>query len=365
MNALRTLQALVSVVMILSLSACNSHEEEHQVEAHKITATSPQSKPVTLTQRFVCQIHSQRHIKVEALESGYLEAIRIKEGQSVKKGELLFNVRPVLYQTQYDAEQAEADVAQLELNFADKLVQKNAISENEKKLIGVKLAKAKAKAERAKAELDFAFVKAAFDGIVDRVLCQEGSLVREGEILTTLSDNSIMWVYYSVPEKQYLEYMDQSEEERKAMKIELELANRQKFEFTAIQNTVEADFNNEIGTVQFRADFPNPERLLRHGQTGTVLISRVQNNAVVIPQRASFEVLQKRYVYVIDDDDVAHQREIVVQKELEDLYVIKEGLAVTDRIVLEGTRQVRDGEKVEYEERQPEEVVANLKQHAE
>ena len=143
------------------------------------------------------------------------------------------------------------------------------------------------------------------------------------------------------------------------------LANGNKFDQIGKIGAIEADFNNETGNIPFRADFPNPDRLLRHGQTGTVLISRVQNDAIVIPQRATFEVLQKRYVYVVDKDDVAHQREIAVQNELEDLFVIKNGLGVDDKIVLEGIRQVRDGDKVEYEDRQPEQVAANLKYHAE
>src|SRR5262249_53767468 len=111
---------------------------------------------------------------------------------------------------------------------------------------------------------------------------------------------------------------------------------------------------NETGNIPFRADFENPDDLLRHGQTGNVLIHRTLNNAIVIPQRATFEILDKRYVYVVDKDGVVHKREIVIQNELDDIFVIKKGLDVNDRIVLEGIRQVRDGEKVEYEFRKPE-----------
>ena len=96
-----------------------------------------------------------------------------------------------------------------------------------------------------------------------------------------------------------------------------------------------------------------------------VLINRALKDAIVIPQRATFEVLDKLYVFVIDKDDVVHQREIVVQHEMEDIFVIKHGLDVNDRIVLEGVRQVHDGEKVEYESRRPEEVIANQKNRAE
>ncbi len=89
------------------------------------------------------------------------------------------------------------------------------------------------------------------------------------------------------------------------------------------------------------------------------------HDAIVIPQRATFEILDKRYVYVVDKDDVVHRREIVIQNEVDDIFVIKKGVGVNDRIVLEGVRQVHDGDKVEYEFRPPEEVIGNLKTHAE
>ncbi len=348
----------------LSVPACSKHEEEHH-EAHKITATTPESKAVTLTQQYVCQIHSQRHIKVRALEMGYLEAITIKEGQKVKAGDVLFKVIPILYQKKADAELAEAKLAQLEYNYTKSLREKQVVSENEVLLLEAKLAKAEAKADLAKAELNFATVKAPFDGIVDRLHCQQGSLVEEGEVLSTLSDNSVMWVYFNVPEARYLEYMTNLKKNKEELKIELMLANGSKFDQIGKIGAIEADFNNENGNIPFRADFPNPDRLLRHGQTGTVLISRVQNDAIVIPQRATFEVLQKRYVYVVDKDDVAHQREIAIQNELEDQFIIKSGLGVEDKIVLEGIRQVRDGDKVECEEQQAKQVAEHLKYHAE
>lgn len=356
---------LAMAAISLSLSSCNRETEAAHHEIHKITATSPKQTNITITERYVCQIHSQRHIKVRALEMGYLEAIQVKEGQAVKEGDLLFNVRPILYQTKFDAENAEADLAQLELNYSKKLFDDKVVSQNQVKLLEVKLAKAKAKAKQAAAELDFATVKAPFDGIIDRLHHQHGSLVQEGEILTTLSDNSVMWVYFNVPEARYLEYMAEMKQNKEELKIELELANGKKFEQVGKIGAIEADFNNENGNIAFRADFPNPERLLRHGQTGTVVISRVQKDAIVIPQRATFENLAKRYVYVVDNDDVVHQRQIVVDHELDDIYVLSSGPGVDDRIVLEGIRQVREGEKVEFEFREPELVLADQKNKAE
>src|SRR4029079_2800120 len=121
------------------------------------------------------------------------------------------------------------------------------VSVNEVKLLEAKLAKAKAKAQQAAAELDFATVKAPFDGIVDRLHHQQGSLVQEGEILTTLSDNSVMWVYFNVPEAQYLAYMAGLNKDKEELKIEIELANGNKFEQLGKIGAIEADFNNENG----------------------------------------------------------------------------------------------------------------------
>ena len=179
---------------------------------------------------------------------------------------------------------------------------------SEVQLFEAKRDRAKAKAEMAKAELNFTNVIAPFDGIVDRQHEQLGSLINEGEILTTLSDNSVMWVYFNVPEKQYLEYMASSKQDKENQKIELELANDDKFPQPCINiDAIEGQFNNETGNIAFRADFPNPDGVLRHGQTGTILIHRTLKNALVIPQRATFELLDKRYVWVVGEDDVAHQ----------------------------------------------------------
>jgi membrane fusion protein, multidrug efflux system len=358
---LTILPALIS----LSLPACHMHADQPESEHHKIVVTSPKAQDVIVTQQYVCQIHSQRHIEVRALEEGYLEEIPVKEGQAVKQGDVMFKVIPALYKAKLDAEQAEAQFALVELTNTRRLYEQRVVSNQEVALFEAKLAKAQAKAKLAEAELHFTIVKAPFDGIIDRLRQQQGSLVKKEEILTTLSDNSLMWVYFNVPEARYLEYMASRGQDKDGQKIELVLANGSKFQHSGKIGAIEAQFNNETGNIAFRADFPNPDRLLRHGQTGNVLIHRPLKNALVIPQRATFEILDKRYVYVVGEDDVVHQRPIVIQHEMDDIFVIKDGLEVSDQIVLEGVRQVRDGDKVEYEFRKPEEALANQKHHAE
>ncbi|MBI1347792.1 efflux RND transporter periplasmic adaptor subunit [bacterium] len=344
------------------------HGETGHGHAHKIVVTSPLKKDVVSTQTYVCQIHSCKHIEVRALEGGYLEEIRVNEGQAVKKGDLMFQILPTLYQARLDSEVAEAQRIEIELNNAQALNEKKIVSTQEIAIKKAELAKAQAKVMLAKAELNFASVTAPFDGIVDRQRNQLGSLISEGDVLTTFSDNSQMWVYFNVPEKRYLEYkadLDKGDEQTEHLQIELKLANGSIFTQHGKIGAIEADFNNLTGNIPFRADFPNPNGLLRNGQTGTILIHRTMKDVVVIPQRSTYEILDKQYAYVVDKDGVVHQRDITIAAVLDDIFVIESGLEEGDKIILEGIRQVRDGDKIDFEYAAPSEVLSNLKYHAE
>ena len=219
--------------------------------------------------------------------------------------------------------------------------------------------------DQAKAEFDFTRVTARFDGIIDTLHVFQGSLVKEGDLLTNLYDNSVMWVYFNMPERAYLEYKAHLKEHQQDDRVELELANHDKFPEPCINLVITAKFNNQNGNIMFRADFNNPDGLLRHGQTGTILIHRTLKNAIVIPQRATFELLDKRYVWVVGEDDVANQRLITIKHELDDIFVIKSGLEVKDKIVLEGIRQIEEDKKVEFKFREPEDALKKQKFHAE
>ncbi|MEQ8854821.1 efflux RND transporter periplasmic adaptor subunit [Gimesia sp.] len=344
------------------------HEEGGHHPIHKIIVTTPVKKDVISTQQYVCQIHSCQHIEVRALEGGYLEKINIKEGQHVKKGDLLFKILPTLFQARMESELAEANRVQIELDNAQSLLDKGIVSSQEIALKKAELAKAQAKVQLAQAELGFTNVKAPFDGIVDRQRNQLGSLIEEGDVLTTMSDNSLMWVYFNVPEAQYLEYkaeLDKDGGKSDHLQIELKLANGEIFPQEGKIGAIEADFNNMTGNIPFRADFSNPEGLLRNGQTGTILIHRTLQNILVIPQRATFEILAKRYAFVVDKDNVVHQRDIEIKGEQDDIFVLKSGLKEGEKIILEGIRQVKDGDKIKYDFRDPQEVLSNLKYHAE
>jgi membrane fusion protein (multidrug efflux system) len=355
----------MAIDRVSSMAMAAEPEKQVHEEHQKIVVTSPKALDVTITEPYVCQIHSRRHIEICALEGGYLEEVLVSEGQAVKKGDLMYKILPTLYQAKLDAKEAEAQLAELEYTNTKNLADKNVVSQNEVKLLQAKLARAQAEAELARAELNFTQIVAPFDGIVDRLHSFQGSLIAEGDVLTTLSDNSVMWVYFNMPEARYLEYMADRSRQKEDDRLELRLANGIVFPQVGTIGAIEATFNNETGNIAFRGDFPNPDGLLRNGQTGTMLISRIHEDSIVIPQRATFEILDKRYVYVVGEDDVVHQRLITIEHEKDDIFTVGSGLTGSELIVLEGIREVHDGEKVEYEFQDPEEVLAHLKYHAE
>jgi membrane fusion protein (multidrug efflux system) len=208
-------------------------------------------------------------------------------------------------------------------------------------------------------------VKAPFDGIMDRFQVRLGSLVDEGDLLTTLSDNSKMWVYFNVPEAEYLSYKQHTKKDS-LTRVNLLMANNQMFSHSGLVETIEADFNNETGNIAFRATFPNPEALLRHGETGNIQMTVPLKDAIIIPQKATFEILEKKYVFVVTPDKVVHQREINIGAEMPDLYIISKGLKENERILLEGIRKVKDGDKLgEYQYEDPKKVIAHLSVYVE
>lgn len=353
---------LVTGLAMLSAS-CNSKKEEKE-EVTKFIVTSPVKQDTSITREYVCQIRAIQHIELRALERGYLEKIYVDEGQLVKKGQLMFKIMPLIYNAELKKAEAEADFTEIEYKNTKQLFEKNVVSINELALAKAKFDKAKAEVSLAKAHLDFTEVKAPFNGIMDHFQVRLGSLVDEGDLLTTLSDNSEMWVYFNVPEAEYLNYKTNSTKEN-LNKVSLKMANNQLFSQTGVVQTIEADFNNETGNIAFRATFPNPNGLLRHGETGNILMTIPLKNAIIIPQKATYEILEKKYVFVVDKNNVVHSKEVIIDSELPDLYIIKKGLNPTDRILLEGIRKVSDGQKIEYKYEDPKSVLPKLNVYVE
>ncbi|MCZ4409690.1 efflux RND transporter periplasmic adaptor subunit [Cryomorphaceae bacterium 1068] len=354
---------LIGLCAVLFQVSCD-HEEHHEERKSEFLVSSPLRKDTSLVVDYVCQIKSIRHIELMAQERGYLTEIFVDEGQTVQKGQLLFQIMPNLYEAEKQKAQAEVSFAEIEFKNTKKLADSNVVAPNELAMAQAKLDHAKAELALAQVHLDFTKIRAPFDGIIDRFHVREGSLLEEGDLLTNLSDNSKMWVYYNVPEAEYLDYQAQVKSDS-LIRVSLKLANNKMFPHEGRVETIEADFNNETGNIPFRATFPNPERLLRHGETGSVQMHVPFENALLIPQKATFEVLDKKFVYTITDEGVVVPTEIVVAAELQHLFIVQEGLDENDRILLEGLRRVKANDEISYHFASPDSVINHLNLYAE
>lgn len=353
--------AVLSAVLLLF--SCNEKKEEKQ-EDSVYPVTSPVKMDTIINKDFVAQIQSVKNIEIRAQEKGFLEKIYVDEGQYVKSGQTLFRIMPQLYQAELLKAKAEVEQASIELRNASTLSDNNIVSKNERLMAKAKLDAANAEMKLAQIHLSFTDIKAPFSGVIDRIPLKLGSLVDEGDLLTTLSDNTDIYSYFNVSEPEYLNYQ-KNVADRGNQNVNLVMANGDLFNQTGQIQTIEGQFDNETGNIAFRAKFPNPEKLLRNGETGKIRMTLPLKNALIIPQKATYEIQDQKYVFVVDKNGVARSKNIKVAYELPDIYVVASGLSGGDKILLEGVQKVKDDQKVKVKFQDPKKVLQSLKLKAE
>ncbi|MBM7421502.1 MULTISPECIES: efflux RND transporter periplasmic adaptor subunit [Chryseobacterium] len=353
--------AVLSAVLLLF--SCNEKKEEKQ-EDSVYPVTSPVKMDTIINKDFVAQIQSVKNIEIRAQEKGFLEKIYVDEGQYVKAGQTLFRIMPQLYQAELLKAKAEVEQASIELRNASTLANNDIVSKNERLMAKAKLDAANAEMKLAQIHLSFTDIKAPFSGVIDRIPLKLGSLVDEGDLLTTLSDNTDIYSYFNVSEPEYLNYQ-KNVADRGNQNVNLVMANGDLFNQTGQIQTIEGQFDNETGNIAFRAKFPNPEKLLRNGETGKIRMTLPLKNALIIPQKATYEIQDQKYVFVIDKNGVAKSKNIKIAYELPDIYVVASGLSGGDKILLEGVQKVKDDQKVKVKFQDPKKVLQSLKLKAE
>lgn len=348
---------------LLLFIGCNNKKEEKE-ETVVYPVTNPVKIDTVINKEYVAQIQSVKNIEVRAQEKGFLEKIYVDEGQFVHAGQTLFRIMPQLYQAELMKAKAEAEQATIELKNASTLASNNIVSKNERAMAKAKLDAANAEMKLAQIHLSFTDIKAPFSGIINRLPLKLGSLVDEGDLLTSLSDNTNVYAYFNVSEPEYLNYQT-NVSQRGSQQVNLIMANGNSFSQKGEIQTIEGEFDNETGNIAFRAKFPNPDKLLRNGQTGKVQMTLPLQNALIIPQKATYEIQDQKYVFVVDKNGVARSKNIKIAYELPDLYVIASGLSDKDRILLEGVQKVKDDQKVKVKAQDPKKVIQSLKLKAE
>jgi membrane fusion protein, multidrug efflux system len=357
--------SIILIAISLFFMAGCKHAEHAKHEESEFIVSSPIRVDTSVNREYVCQIRASNHIELRSMERGYLTKTFVDEGQYVKQGQLMFQIMPLVYQAEAEKSKADVEYAEIEYQNTKILSDKNIVSSQELALAKAKLDREKADLKLTNTHLGLTSIKAPFSGIMDKFQMRLGSLVDEGDLLTTISDNSKLWVYFNVPEAEYLDYAIRIKKEG-PQKVKLMMANNEIFNHDGLFETIEADFNNETGNIAFRATFPNPEGILRHGETGTILMPSHVKNALLIPQEATFDILDKKFVFVVDKNGLIQTRQITVGLEMPHIYTVTSGLSQNDKILVEGLRKVKNGDHIKTKFRPYRDVIEELKNlHAE
>lgn len=359
MKFIRTYLLIGTIALLWSCSEEKSDMKQSSPTEDTYLVIKPIIKTTNKQLEYVAEINAQLNVEIRTKIKGYVDKVFVDEGRTVKRGQPLFLISNTLNQqelsrTQALVKMAEAELkaTQIELENAIKLNQKNIISKAELSLAeakveasNAKVAEAKSDVARAKLNVSFSEIRAPFDGIINRLPNKAGSLVEEGTLLTTISNNDDIFTYFNVSEKDYLDLIT-IKKEGVPRNVSLLLANGSKYPHTGIIETTESEFDKSTGNIAFRARFPNPEKILKHGGSGKVVIDNLVHNAIHIPQKSTFEIQDKLYIYVLDDNNVLQQRSIEPIFRIPHYYIVDEGIDPDEIILFEGVQNVKGGDKI-------------------
>ena len=306
---------------------------------------------------YPASIKGVQDVQICPKASGFITQINVKEGQAVSAGQVLFVLDNVTYQAQVRQAQAAVNTAEAACNTA-KLSFENSQKLHEGKVIGdfelqsatnqyesakAALAQAQAGLASAKEALSFCYVKSPAAGVVGTLPYKVGALVSAANVLTTVSNISTMEVYFSVTEKDALEMSKTGEGLSSIPAVKLQLADGTVYGHEGKVEKMSGVIDQATGTVQMIAVFPNPEKLLKSGGSGAILIPHDNASAIVIPQSCVMEVQNKKFVYTLGKDNKVQYTEIKVAPQNDgNSYVVTEGLKVGDQYVTNGITKLSD-----------------------
>lgn len=360
---IKTLAVCVSMSALTAaglLSSCGKSDSGATMaqQAPTLQVLTVEQSNSTLDKNYPAILRGKTDIEIRPQVTGFITKVHVDEGQRVRKGQVLFTLDQVQYQAAVDQALASVNAARTAVTSAQitadnkkRLLDKNIISRSDWQIADNQLATAKAQLSQAQAALTsakknlaYTVVTAPSDGVVGSIPNREGSLASPGsmEPLTTVSDNSQMYAFFSLTEKDLLDMTDGGtrplEAAVKAMpEVTLILADGTRYPLGGKVATVSGVLDNATGSASVRALFPNPSGMLRSGNTGQVSIPVNTEAAIVIPQKATFEIQDLKYVYTLNDSNKTVTTAIQVLPENDGKnYVVTSGLKPGDRIVTEG-----------------------------
>lgn len=353
---------LLFLAVMASGCAAKGENQHRNPAIPTVPVTQVISKDTVLHQDYVATIQAVRHIEVRARVNGFLDNVFVDEGQRVRKGQPLFRISSGEYKAELakakanlNSAIAEAKASELEVSRVKLLVDKKVISRSELEVAQAKLQAAQGRIEEARSaqanaatKLSYTYIRAPFAGTIDRLPLKAGSLITGGALLTTLSDLEQVHAYFNVSEKEYLKYLRATQQGRNTSSkvVELILADGSPYAQKGYIETVESEFEASTGSIAFRARFDNPQRLLRHFSTGRVRLANAVDQALLLPQKAAFEVQDKNFVYVVDRNNKVQTRKFMPATRLSHFYLVESGLKAGDKVVYEGVQNLREGMEI-------------------
>jgi membrane fusion protein (multidrug efflux system) len=357
MKNMNLLTGLVLLVSVLMFGSCNGKKEQKaQKPLAKYEIKVVNRSDATVYTLFPAQIQSENDIEIYPRATGYIQKIYVKEGDNVKRGSPILKIDDSDYLQAVNSTKAAYDNAQLEVKKLQPLVEKDIISPFQLQTAESNLKAAQAAWENAKINWNYTLITSPVSGVIGRISLREGSLLTAGIAtpITTVASNGDVFAYFSYDEKLLLQFADSTQGtlKQKVEKLppaELLLVNGQIYGSKGKIELGSSLIDPATGSLQMKGVFPNPEAVLRSGSTGTIRIPSLYKNSIVVPQKATYDVQDKKMIFTVDADGVVHAVNIKVSNNTSDMFIVASGLSEGDRIVLDGIGKIKDGDKIDVQ----------------
>lgn len=379
----------------LAVASCKK-EEPKQEAAKPFPVVKVESRNITGYQTFPASIQGKVNNDVRAKIQGYITQVLVDEGQYVTKGQPLFRLETNTLnetaaaakagvgaaQSNISAAQAAVNAAQVEVNKLKPLVDKKIISSVQLQTAQANLAQAQAQVQQAKAareqananykgaaaNVDYSIIRAPISGVVGKLPLRVGSLVGPSDqtALTTVSDTSEIYAYFSMNEKEYFDFLEKStgatmpEKIKNIPMVELELANGSLYPEKGRVEAITGQIDPTTGTIQFRVSFTNASKLLSNGNSGKIRLPKYYNNVLVVPEGATYEQQGIVYVYKVDKDTAKNSVVNIIDR-IGNLALIKDGVKEGESVVAAGTGTLKNGTPVKSQPTTTDQIVKSIK----
>lgn len=348
--------SITSFILALVLVSCGKKEEQ------QMPPQGPAPFPVetvtkqdaTVYQEYTANLEGQQNVEIRPKVNGFIQKIYVDEGQMVKKGQLLFKLETQTLNQDASASRAMVKAAEVEVNRLKPLVDRKIISNVQLETANAKLAQAKSAYGSIAANIGYGTITSPVNGVVGSLPYREGSLASPtSEMpLTTVSDSKVMRAYFNLNEKQLLEFnktfkgSNTVEKLKNVPEVSLLLVDDSEYSIKGKIVTINGLVNPQTGTTEFRAEFNNPEALLRSGSTGIVRLPIEQKDVILVPQNAVFEMQGKRLIFVVGAGNKVKSTIITTNGTSGLNFIVTDGLKEGDVVVVEGASKLKDDTEI-------------------